>query len=139
MLSSLRINGSALDAERQRLDVISENIANAQTTRTPGGGPYRRKEVVFEAVAAEAAGMGGGTGAGGVRVAQISESQAPLEKVYNPGHPDADSQGYVSMPNVNIVEEMVDLVAASRAYEANVAAVNTTKSMISHAMELGRG
>ncbi len=131
MLRSLHINGSALTAERTRLDVISENIANAQTTRGADGGPYRRKEVIFEALL--------GQEAGGVRVAEIVPSNRPLERVHNPGHPDADPEGYVSMPNVNVVEEMVDMVAASRAYEANVAAVNTTKAMIAKALELGRG
>src|SRR2546421_599219 len=128
MISSLNINGSALTAERTRLDVISENIANAETTRGADGRAYRRKEVVFETVQ-----PAGKAASGGVRVAEIAEANDPAARVYNPGHPDADPQGYVEMPNVNVVEEMVDLVAASRAYEANVAAVNTTKTMIARA------
>jgi len=132
MIRSLQINASALNAERVRLDVISENIANAGTTRGVDGQPYRRKEVSFEAAVDEA------SGPAGVRVAQVRESTDPLVQIHNPGHPDANAEGYVLMPNVNLVEEMVDLVAASRAYEANVAAVNTTKSMAAKALELGR-
>ena len=132
-ISSLRISASALTAERTRLDTITRNIANAQTTRAADGQPYRRQEVVFETI------TGDGPEAGGVRVAQVRESEAPLTRVYSPGHPDADGQGYVEMPNVNIVEEMVDLVAATRSYEANVAAANATKSMTARALELGRG
>ncbi len=131
-ISSLRISGSALTAERERLDAISENIANAETTRGPDGRPYRRRQVVFEAIPDQ------GASPRGVRVQQVTRSTAPLPRVYNPGHPDADAQGYVEMPNVNIVEEMVDLVTATRAYEANVNAANATKSITSHAIELGR-
>lgn len=131
-LTSLQISASALTAERKRLDVVAENIANAQTTRGADGRPYHRKEVIFEAVAAEAMERGG------VRVADVVESQNPMTMVYNPGHPDANPQGYVEMPNVNVVEEMVDLMSATRAYEANVASANATKSLISHALDLGR-
>src|SRR5688572_25560957 len=115
-ISSLRISGSALTAERVRLDTISQNIANAQTTRGADGRPYRRLEVVFEALARRE------PGTAGVRVASVGESADPMVRVFNPGHPDADPAGYVEMPNVNVVEEMVDLLAATRAYEANVAA-----------------
>lgn len=133
MLRSLRINGSALTAERARLDTISENIANAETTRGVDGKPYRRKEVVFEMIQDEAG------GAGGVRVAEVIESKQPAPRVYEPGHPDADAQGYLELPNVNIVDEMVDLTAASRAYEANIAAINTGKQLFARALDLGRG
>src|SRR5207249_8678872 len=118
----LRISGSALTAERIRLDTIAQNIANSQTTRGPDGRAYRRREVVFEAIPS------GQPDAGGVRVTEVVESSAPPERVYNPSHPDADAQGYVEMPNVNPVEEMVDMLAATRAYEANVAAVNATRT-----------
>jgi flagellar basal-body rod protein FlgC len=131
-VTSLRISGSALTAERVRLDTISQNIANAQTTRTPSGGPYRRQEVVFEAVASRYQANAG------VRVAQVGDATDPMSRVFNPGHPDADPSGYVTMPNVNVVEEMVDLLAATRAYEANVAAANATKTLVARALDLGR-
>jgi flagellar basal-body rod protein FlgC len=130
-ISSLRISGSGLTAERIRLDTISQNIANAQTTRGSDGRAYRRREVIFEAIPPDQ------PAAGGVRAAEVVESNAPMERVYNPSHPDADSEGYVEMPNVNPVEEMVDLLAATRAYEANVAAVNATKTLVSRALDLG--
>jgi flagellar basal-body rod protein FlgC len=133
VISSLRISGSALSAERLRLDTISHNIANAQTTRGADGQAYRRREVVFESLANRQ------PGAGGVHVTEIRESDAPMERVYSPGHPDADAEGYLELPNVNLVTEMVDLLAATRAYEANVAAANATKQLVSRALELGRG
>lgn len=131
-LTSLGISASALTAERQRLDVVAENIANAQTTRAADGRAYHRKEVVFEAVAADAVQRGG------VRVADVVESKAPMVNIYNPGHPDANAEGYVEMPNVNVVEEMVDMMSATRAYEANVAAANATKTLASSALSIGR-
>jgi flagellar basal-body rod protein FlgC len=134
-ISSLQISGSALTAERTRLDVISQNIANVHTTRTANGQPYRRRQVIFEMVPGE---PGTASAAGGVRVAQVKTSDTPFERVYNPGHPDADAQGYVDMPNVNLVDEMVDLITATRAYEANVAVVNATKTLVARALDLGR-
>jgi flagellar basal-body rod protein FlgC len=131
-ISTLRVSGSALTAERTRLDIISQNIANVHTTRTADGGAYRRRQVVFETMAGEQ------PGSGGVRVAEVASSTAQMDRVYNPGHPDANAQGYVEMPNVNLVEEMVDLIAATRAYEANVAVVNATKTLVAHALDLGR-
>ena len=131
-ISTLRISGSALNAERIRLDTISQNIANSQTTRGPDGRAYRRRMAVFEAIPADQ------PGAGGVHVTEVTESSAPMEQVYNPGHPDADARGYVEMPNVNPVEEMVDLMAATRAYEANIAAVNATRTLVARALDLGR-
>src|SRR5213082_2786147 len=131
-IRALDISGSALTAERTRLDTISQNIANAQTTRGTDGRAYRRRDVVFQEVLATQ------PGAGGVRVTEIVDPQTPMSKVYNPGHPDADRDGYVEMPNVNVVEEVVDLIAASRAYEANVAAVNATKTLVARALDLGR-
>jgi flagellar basal-body rod protein FlgC len=132
-------SGSGLSAERLRMDVTAENLANAQSTRTANGqGPYRRKEVVLEST-------GSGAGASfadslkaarGVRVAGIVEDQTPLRRVYDPGHPDADAQGYVTMPNVNTVTEMTDLIGASRAYEANVTAMQTAKSMFTRTLDL---
>ncbi|MEN3184317.1 MAG: flagellar basal body rod protein FlgC [Atribacterota bacterium] len=125
---SFDISASALTAERLRLSVIATNIANAETTRTPQGGPYRRKEVVF--VPREN---------GGVEVAAIQEdTTTPPRMVYDPGHPDANSEGFVAYPNVSVVNEMVDLLAATRAYEANVAALNATKSMLTSSLNIGR-
>jgi flagellar basal-body rod protein FlgC len=131
-LTTLRVSGSALTAERTRLDLISQNIANVQTTRGPDGHCYCRREAVFETLG------GDDPATGGVRVAEVMKSTQPMQRIYNPGHPDADSAGYVEMPNVNLVEEMVDLITASRAYEANVAVINTTKTLIARALDLGR-
>jgi flagellar basal-body rod protein FlgC len=148
LFGSLDISASALSAERLRMDVTAENLANAQSTRTASGGPYRRKEVVLEsggggfASALASARAGGGSGAagpdGGVRVAGIVEDQSPNRLVYDPGHPDANAQGYVSMPNVNPVTEMVDLITASRSYEANVTAMQTSKQMFTKTLDLLR-
>src|SRR4051812_7935502 len=135
-ISSLQISGSALTAERTRLDIISQNIANVHTTRAADGRAYRRRQVVFETIPGEP-GAPGATG--GVRVAEVRTSDAPMERIYSPGHPDADTQGYVEMPNVNVVDEMVDLITATRAYEANVAVVNATKTLVARALDLGRG
>ncbi len=130
MIRSLQISGSALEAERLRLDTITENLANAQTTRTETGRPYQRKQVVFEVAPGE------NDGNGGVKASVVSTTD-PGERIYQPGHPDADASGYVEMPNVNIVEEMVDMVSASRAYQANVAAMNATRDLIRNALTLG--
>jgi flagellar basal-body rod protein FlgC len=132
-------SGSALSAERLRMDVTAENLANAQSTRTANGqGPYQRKEVVLQEA-------GSGVGASfadslnaarGVKVAGIVTDPTPPRKVYDPGHPDANAQGYVTMPNVNTVTEMTDLIGASRAYEANVTAMQTTKQMFARTLDL---
>ena len=141
----LEISASGLTAERLRMDVTAENLANAQTTRGADGQPYRRKEVVlqeapgsFGASLSKAMGGGAATSGGGVQVAGVVEDQTPLKRVYDPGHPDADAQGYVTMPNVDTVTEMVDLISASRAYEANVTAMNAAKQMFAHTLELLR-
>ena len=141
LFDALDTSGSALSAERVRMDVTAENLANAQSTRTANGqGPYRRKEVVLQE-----AGDGAGARASfadslqaarGVKVAGIVEDPTPSRRVYDPGHPDADAQGYVSMPNVNTFTEMTDLIGASRAYEANVTAMQTTKAMFARTLDL---
>jgi flagellar basal-body rod protein FlgC len=147
LFDAFDISASALTAERLRMDVTAENLANAQTTRTAQGGPYRRKEVVLEQVGGESsfgtalsAAMGGATGgpAGGVKAAAIVEDSSPGKKVYDPSHPDADKQGYVTMPNVDTVTEMVDLIGSSRSYEANVTALQDSKQMFSHTLDLLR-
>ena len=128
-------SGSALSAERLRMDVTAENLANAQSTRGSNGtGPYKRKEVVLEQAGSSFADSL--QAARGVRVAGIVEDSTPPRRVYDPGHPDADAQGYVTMPNVNTVTEMTDLIGASRAYEANVTAMQTAKSMFARTLDL---
>jgi flagellar basal-body rod protein FlgC len=144
LFGSLDISASALSAERLRMDVTAENLANAQSTRTAAGGPYRRKEVVTEATddsgfaGALASARASSAPAGGVRVSGIVEDQTPNRLVYDPSHPDANVQGYVSMPNVNPVTEMVDLISASRSYEANVTAMQTSKQMFTKTLDLLR-
>jgi flagellar basal-body rod protein FlgC len=146
LFGAIDISGSGLTAERMRMDVTAENLANAQSTQGADGQPYRRKEVVLRQAAGDFAGelntaMGTGgstssTPARGVEVVEIAEDQAPNRLVYDPGHPDANADGYVSMPNVDPVTEMVDLIAASRAYEANVTAMQTAKSMFTKTLDL---
>lgn len=144
--SALESSASALTAQRLRMDTISENIANANTTRTDEGTPYRRKTVIFQAANSNTpfssylskASQEKLSASGGVRVSAIAEDPTPFKSVYDPGHPDADENGIVQMPNVEIVTEMVNMISATRAYEANVTAINTTKSMASKALEIGK-
>jgi flagellar basal-body rod protein FlgC len=146
LFGGLEISASGLTAERLRMDVSAENLANAQTTRGTDGQPYRRKEVILQEAAGSfgaslsaAMGPNKGTQGGGVEVAGVVQDTAtPLKRVYDPGHPDADAQGYVSMPNVDTVTEMVDLISAQRAYEANVTAMQAAKQMFSKTLELLR-
>ena len=142
LLKSLDISASALEAERERMNVISSNLANANTTRTEEGGPYRRKDVVFSAR---------GTGIEfdklmrlaldgelkEVKVDAIVEDKRPPRMVYNPAHPDANQQGYVAMPNISVMEEMVNMITSERAFESNTQAIQTTKSMASQAIMVG--
>ncbi|MCU6734571.1 flagellar basal body rod protein FlgC [Diplocloster agilis] len=141
-LDSLNITGSALTAERFRTDIILQNLANQNTTRTEEGGPYRRRQVVlrerpldFKSELSQAYTK---VQNGGVYVEEVVESQNDLVPVYDPEHPDANEEGYVMMPNVNSAEEMVDLMAATRAYEANVTALNVAKAMAMKALEIGK-
>jgi flagellar basal-body rod protein FlgC len=131
---------SGLTAERLRMDVTAENLANAQTTRGPNGGPYQRQLVVLQqggGFGATLAGvMGSGATPGGVQVAGIVNDPTPDKLVYDPGNPDANAQGYVRMPNVNPVTEMVDLISESRSYEADVTAMQTAKTMYSKTLDL---
>lgn len=143
--STFDISASALTAQRLRMDVISENIANVNTTRAKDGGPYKRKTVTFEEKADATKfssslndALSRTVEGRGVRVRQIAEDQSEGAKVYEPQHPDADEEGYVTMPNVNIVTEMVNMISASRSYEANVTALNTAKTMVSKTLEIGR-
>lgn len=143
-LSSLNISASGMTAQRLRLDVASENIANIETTRTAAGTPYRRKTVVLESkndsfsqALMRAAGKSTGTNAG-VRAAAVEEDQTALKPVYNPEHPDANAQGYVMMPNVDLVKETTDSMSATRSYEANITAFNAVKLMAQKALEIGK-
>ena len=128
MFDSLNVSATGLTAERLRMDVTAENLANAQTTRGADGQPYRRKEVVLGQ--AQSGGFG--------EVQAITEDQTPGKLVYDPGHPDANADGYVQMPNVDTVSEMVDLITSSRAYEANVTAMQSAKQMFSKTLDLLR-
>lgn len=142
LFGAIDSSASGMTAERLRLDVISNNIANANTTRTAEGGPYRRQMVVFEPRAgatpfAQVLSQQIDSG-NGVRVVGITKDTSPTRRVYEPNHPDADATGYVEMPNINIVSEMVDMMTATRAYEANVTAVNAAKTMALKALDIGR-
>ncbi len=138
-MPGLEATSSALQAEKMRLDIIGQNIANAQTTSGPDGKPYARQVVSFEAKLMEMGTSNGETTKGyGVGIRSITEDTSKGPLVYNPGHPDADDQGMVRLPNVNITHEMVDLIATSRAYEANLQVVRTAKQLASHALKMGK-
>ncbi|MCL1997531.1 MAG: flagellar basal body rod protein FlgC [Turicibacter sp.] len=149
--NAMNISASGLTAQRLRMDVISENIANVNTTRTADGGPFRRKTVLFQEIqetpfqtmfrstlgdndnnVGRSAGMG-------VRVAGVVRDYAVGPMIYDPAHPDANEEGYVQMPNVNIVQEMVNMISASRSYEANITAINTSRALMQRTLEIGRG
>jgi flagellar basal-body rod protein FlgC len=140
LFGGLKISSSALSVERLRMNVIAENIANAETTRTAEGGPYRRKQVLLaEQPAADVSGMGPAAGAavgGGVQAVGVVPDQTPDKLVFDPSHPDANAQGYVRMPNVDIPVEMVDLMTATRAYEANAAAFQSQRQSQERTLEL---
>ena len=145
-LSSMNVVGSGLTAQQLRLDVVSENITNMNTTRTEGGGPYRRKVVVLESqsnqtafqAALERARGNQPQQQGGVRVAEIAEDPSDFKLVYDPTHPDANDQGYVEMPNVDLVKEIADAMAANKAYSANVTAFNVLKQVAAKGLEIGK-
>lgn len=140
----MNTSASGLTAERLRMDVIADNIANSQTTRTENGGAYRRKMVVFGEekkdfiVPMNITKDGTKSIKGGVKVIKIAEDKTPFNYVYDPEHPDADAKGYVAMPNVNTVKEMVDMITATRAYEANATVVTNAKSMATAALQIGK-
>lgn len=138
VFSALEISASGLSAERIRMNTIASNLANARTTRTEQGGPYRRLDPVFEAVPLNPGVIATEGGASLVRVGRIVQDQRPATLVYEPGHPDANAGGYVEYPNVNVVEEMVNMITASRAYEAGVTSIETVKSMARSAIDLGK-
>ena len=137
--------GSALDSQRQRLNIIAGNLANSESTRSPEGGPYVRRDVVFKANAPSSPftrvfsrAFGGSAEPSGVQVERVILDQRPSRQVYDPKHPDANQQGMVQLPNVNVIEEMTNMLAASRAYEANLAVLETGKTMALRALEMGR-
>lgn len=139
--NTLRISASGLSAERLRMDTIASNIANVNTTRGEDGQPYKRKIAVFQENLDRAVDAQTGQTKEkllGVKAVGIEEDQSPLRRVYDPTNPDADAEGYVNMPNVNILNEMADMIASTRAYEANVNAMNAEKGMFSKALEIGR-
>jgi flagellar basal-body rod protein FlgC len=137
LLAGIQNTSAALNAERLRLDVISENIANAHTSRSPDGTPYQRKVVVFETALQQAEGSFG-TGTPTLQVGRIEKDGRPPLRVYEPGHPDADANGMVAMPNINVHEEMADMIAASRAFEANLAAVKNARAMALQTLAIGK-
>ncbi|MBZ2173881.1 flagellar basal body rod protein FlgC [Schnuerera sp. xch1] len=143
IFDSINISSSALTAEKTRMDIISKNIANANTTRATGGLPYRRQMVVYEENKNDqfSSYLDRSTNkfnGNGVVISEVIEDETPFKLKYEPGHPDADENGYVMLPNVDVVSEMVNMIDAQRAYEANVTAMNTTKSMLMKALEIGR-
>lgn len=137
LISGIDITSSALNAQKTRLDIVAQNIANAQTTRTPNGGPYQRQIISFET---ELVRREGATGPAlqGVKVATVGVDKTPGQQVYNPQHPDAGPDGLVTMPNVNLSYEMVDLITASRAYEANLAVAKSSRQIALQTLQIGK-
>jgi flagellar basal-body rod protein FlgC len=143
LYDALQTSSSGLSAQRLRMNLISANLANVNTTRTPEGGPYRRKEVVFEAkpnpgAFRDALKAHQGKAPADVQASKIIEDTRPPLQKFAPQHPDADSEGYVRMPNVNVMEEMVNMISATRSYEANVTAIRAAKDMALKALEIGK-
>jgi flagellar basal-body rod protein FlgC len=143
--SLLEISGAALSAERQRAEVVAANMANASTTRTPEGGPYRRKEVVFASskmfpfqLALNQLTSLPGHSMPAVRISRVVNDRNPPQMRYEPGHPDANAEGYVAYPNINPIQEMVDLMSATRAYQLNASAVTASKQMLQQALDILR-
>ena len=143
LFSSLSVSASGMAVQRTRAEMLVQNLANAETTRTPEGGPYKRKDVLFETQSVGSAFASQfdahlSTAQQGVTVSGISVDQTEPEQRYMPGHPDADESGYVAFPHVNIAEDTVDLISASRSYQANIAAISAVKDMLQHSLELFR-
>ena len=139
------ISGAGMAAQRERMSVISGNLANTETTRTREGGPYRRRDILFQAVSAggfadllSESSFDGSEGLLSVEVAGVRQSSRAPRQIFDPNHPDANAAGYVSLPDINVIEEMVDLMSAVRSYEANLTAYNTTKGLVRKLLEIGR-
>ena len=142
VFNSMKINASGLSLERLKMDIVSTNVANLNTTRTEEGGPYRRKEVIFEEGLLKAKRSIDGNSENrsfGVRVTGIVEDEENRQFIYDPNHPDADADGYVETSNVNMVDEMISLINTQRAYEANVTALNSSKNILKKALEISKG
>ncbi len=131
LFNVFEISGGALTAQSHRLNTVASNLANADSVTGPDGKPYRAKQVVFSTVPIA------GADASGVRVSDVIEDQSPMKKVHDPKHPSADAQGYVTMPNVNVVDEMVNMISASRSYQNNVEVMNTAKTLLMKTLQLG--
>ena len=139
LADAIRASASALSVERARIEGAGSNMANAESTRGPDGQPYRRRDVVLSSQPVESFGAAlGRASAVGVKVAGIIEDQTPFKRRYDPSHPDADPSGFVALPNVDVPEQMVDMMSASRAYQANLSAIGMIRDMIQRALELGR-
>ncbi len=149
LLNAMHISASGMSDQRARMDIIAENIANAESTHTPEGGPYRRRQIVFRATPQAAGDSAGAFGAGfgavfaasdsrlqGVAATRIAEDPRPFREVYDPSHPDADANGIVRLPNVNVIEEMVDMQSAARSFEANVSTMEASRRMFLKTLEL---
>lgn len=137
LITALDVNATGLTAQRKRVEVTSSNLANSQTTRTDEGGPYRRKDVVFQTFK-QSLGMMMDDGVDSVEVSDVVDDPRPFDRRYEPGHPDADAQGYVAYPNVDLMTEIANLVEGSRTYEANLSAIAVVKAMIARTLEIGR-
>jgi len=136
LIPSIQSTRSALDAERTRIEIVSQNLANANVTRSVDGQPYKRKQVIFETLVNNA-GINANSGST-IRVSRVESDNRPFREVFTPDHPDADARGYVRYPNVNVHEEMVDLIASSRAFEANIAVVKNARQLAQQAMSIGK-
>ncbi len=136
--SAINASASALDAQRARMEVAVSNLANAESTRGPDGQPYRRRSVVLETVQPDGQAFNANVQAAGVRVAEIVQDQAEFRRRYEPSHPDADENGFVAVPNVDVPEEMVDMLGAARAYQANLTAIGLIRDTVQRALELAR-
>lgn len=144
LFKAMEVTASGLNAERSRMNTIASNLANAKTTRTEDGGPYKRLDPVFQAVPMatkfeDLVGEKAAQATSSVKVQEIRQDDSPPQMVFDPGHPDADANGYVAMPNVNVVQEMVNMITASRAYESGVTVMQTVKGMARSALNIGGG
>jgi len=137
LITALDVNATGLTAQRKRVEVTSSNLANSQTTRTDEGGPYRRKDVVFQTFK-QSLGMMMDDGVDSVEVSDVVDDPRPFDRRFEPGHPDADAQGYVAYPNVDLMTEIANLVEGSRTYEANLSAIAVVKAMIARTLEIGK-
>lgn len=135
LFSAMNISSSGMTAQQMRVDIISNNIANANTTQTPGGGPYRREIPIF---AEQFKSTANGEAPAGVAVVKVAQDNSPFSEIYDPSNPDANKEGYVKMPNVNVLREMVDMIDAQRNYEANATVINDTKTMAGAALQIGK-